>query len=293
MFTSRPRRTAILVADTSRNGLGPWPYPAGVYPEHEDWCNPPARGTGALPTTTTNVPLVDAYLWIKVPAGGPLVRRAGEGAHRARQPLAGSTDLRRRRHGHEGRRRVPCRADGQELGHRTVAGVEAGVDVRRRSARANGRRRLLLAAGRDRHRCGSATVSDAPTGQADGRRRDRQRCGISSVAVHSRWQGVHLAHRTLRPLRSDGDGEPVTVRPHVCTSARSHRTQMTGPRAEPIQFASARRRVSSPTPPRRRARMWNRLMSKSSPSRSAVSSRICSHMRWPTLYEGAWPGQPR
>lgn len=67
MFTSRPRRTAILVADTSRNGLGPWPYPAGVYPEHEDWCNPPARGTGALPTTTTNVPLVDADLWIKVP----------------------------------------------------------------------------------------------------------------------------------------------------------------------------------------------------------------------------------
>ncbi|SFR74954.1 endoglucanase [Agromyces sp. CF514] len=56
-----------FVIDTSRNGLGPWQYPAGAYPVHEDWCNPPARGAGALPTTDTGVALVDAYLWIKVP----------------------------------------------------------------------------------------------------------------------------------------------------------------------------------------------------------------------------------
>jgi endoglucanase len=71
-----------FVVDTSRNGLGPWDYPEGVYPAHEDWCNPPDRGLGLRPDTTTGVPLVDAYLWIKVPGesdgkcyrgtGGPL-----------------------------------------------------------------------------------------------------------------------------------------------------------------------------------------------------------------------------
>lgn len=58
--------TTRFVVDTSRNGLGPWRYPADVYPQHEDWCNPPGRGTGHLPTTT-GAGLVDAYLWIKVP----------------------------------------------------------------------------------------------------------------------------------------------------------------------------------------------------------------------------------
>lgn len=59
--------TTRFVVDTSRNGLGPWRYPEGVYPAHEDWCNPPDRGLGVRPTTATGVDLVDAYLWIKVP----------------------------------------------------------------------------------------------------------------------------------------------------------------------------------------------------------------------------------
>ena len=59
--------TTHFVIDTSRNGLGPWQYPVGEYPAHEDWCNPPDRGLGLRPDTTTDVPLVDAYLWIKVP----------------------------------------------------------------------------------------------------------------------------------------------------------------------------------------------------------------------------------
>lgn len=59
--------TTHFVIDTSRNGLGPWQYPAGVYPSPEDWCNPPDRGLGARPTTETGNPLVDAHLWIKVP----------------------------------------------------------------------------------------------------------------------------------------------------------------------------------------------------------------------------------
>jgi endoglucanase len=59
--------TTSFVIDTSRNGLGPWQYPAGVYSAHEDWCNPPDRGLGLRPSTETGTPLVDAYLWIKVP----------------------------------------------------------------------------------------------------------------------------------------------------------------------------------------------------------------------------------
>jgi endoglucanase len=51
---------AHFVIDTSRNGRGPWHG-------REDWCNPPRRGLGARPTTATGIPLVDAFLWIKIP----------------------------------------------------------------------------------------------------------------------------------------------------------------------------------------------------------------------------------
>ncbi|WP_203579908.1 glycoside hydrolase family 6 protein [Microbacterium hibisci] len=71
-----------FVIDTSRNGLGPWNHEGKYGDTHEDWCNPPDRGLGLRPDTTTDVPLVDAYLWIKVPGesdgkcyrgtGGPL-----------------------------------------------------------------------------------------------------------------------------------------------------------------------------------------------------------------------------
>lgn len=59
--------TARFIVDTSRNGIGPWQYPANTYAQHEDWCNPPGRGAGTRPTTTTDVPLADAFLWVKVP----------------------------------------------------------------------------------------------------------------------------------------------------------------------------------------------------------------------------------
>ncbi len=59
-----------FVIDTSRDGRG-W---APGYP----WCNPPGRGLGPPPTASTHDPLVDAYLWIKLPGssdgpcnGGP------------------------------------------------------------------------------------------------------------------------------------------------------------------------------------------------------------------------------
>jgi endoglucanase len=56
-----------FVIDTSRNGVGPWRPPAGVYPDPQDWCNPPDRGLGLRPTANTGIALLDAYLWVKIP----------------------------------------------------------------------------------------------------------------------------------------------------------------------------------------------------------------------------------
>jgi endoglucanase len=52
-----------FVVDTSRNGNGPYNGSDGA----PTWCNPPGRALGQLPTSNTGQPLVDAYLWIKVP----------------------------------------------------------------------------------------------------------------------------------------------------------------------------------------------------------------------------------
>jgi endoglucanase len=57
--------SAHYVIDTSRNAQGPWAPPA--YPDPQDWCNPPGRGTGLAPTLHTGVPLLDAYMWVKIP----------------------------------------------------------------------------------------------------------------------------------------------------------------------------------------------------------------------------------
>ena len=71
--------TTHFVVDTSRNGKGPTdmsgygaaPYnqPAAVVSTLQagNWCNAPGAGLGLRPTTTTNVPLLDAYLWVKTP----------------------------------------------------------------------------------------------------------------------------------------------------------------------------------------------------------------------------------
>jgi endoglucanase len=66
-LTPDASKQAHFVIDSSRNGQGPWTPPVGEYSDAEDWCNPPARGLGVTPTTTTGDPLIDAYLWIKVP----------------------------------------------------------------------------------------------------------------------------------------------------------------------------------------------------------------------------------
>ena len=59
-----------FIIDTSRNGRG---AALGF-----EWCNPTGRALGRFPTTKTDHPLVDAYLWVKQPGesdgecnGGP------------------------------------------------------------------------------------------------------------------------------------------------------------------------------------------------------------------------------
>ena len=67
-FSWGPAATTHFLIDTSRNGQGAWTppadHPAG---DAQDWCNPPGRGTGVLPTLNTGKPLLDAYLWVKLP----------------------------------------------------------------------------------------------------------------------------------------------------------------------------------------------------------------------------------
>lgn len=70
-----------FVIDTSRNGVGPWQPPEGQYPDPQDWCNPPDRGLGLQPTADTGQPLLDAYLWVKIPgeSDGECTRGLGPG----------------------------------------------------------------------------------------------------------------------------------------------------------------------------------------------------------------------
>jgi endoglucanase len=73
-----------FVIDTSRNGRGSWTPKSGTtYKDAQTWCNPPDRGLGLRPTTRTGNPLVDAYLWIKVP---------GESDGQCDRGMGGGTD---------------------------------------------------------------------------------------------------------------------------------------------------------------------------------------------------------
>ena len=55
-----------FVVDTSRNGQGVWtPTPGKYAGDPQTWCNAPGRGIGDRPTADTQVPLVDAYLYVK------------------------------------------------------------------------------------------------------------------------------------------------------------------------------------------------------------------------------------
>jgi endoglucanase len=79
MMLGSTQPTTHFVIDTSRNGQGPWQPPA--FPDAQDWCNPPGRGLGLLPTANTGNPLIDAYLWVKLPgeSDGECTRGIGPG----------------------------------------------------------------------------------------------------------------------------------------------------------------------------------------------------------------------
>ncbi|MGW3462987.1 glycoside hydrolase family 6 protein [Streptomyces olivaceoviridis] len=85
-----------FVIDTSRNGLGAWtPEPGKYTGDPEAWCNAPGRGLGPRPTADTGVPLVDAYLWIKIPgeSDGSCTRNTGgtiDPEYRVVDPPAGT-----------------------------------------------------------------------------------------------------------------------------------------------------------------------------------------------------------
>jgi endoglucanase len=72
-----------FIVNTSSNGRGPvhhWQVVSGRRRRINVWCNPPGRGLGPAPTTTTARPeKVDAYMWIGRPGyshgacnGGPM-----------------------------------------------------------------------------------------------------------------------------------------------------------------------------------------------------------------------------
>jgi endoglucanase len=66
-----------FIVNTSFNGRGPIHLRRGRRRVNV-WCNPPGRGLGIAPTTATDHPLVDAYMWVNRPGysagacnGGP------------------------------------------------------------------------------------------------------------------------------------------------------------------------------------------------------------------------------
>jgi endoglucanase len=84
--------TTRFVIDTSRNGLGPWAAPGGAYADPQEWCNPPGRGIGLRPTLRTGVPLLDGYLWIKIPGESDGECTRGLGAVGTVDPEWGAVD---------------------------------------------------------------------------------------------------------------------------------------------------------------------------------------------------------
>ena len=61
-------RLKHFVIDSSRNGRGPWTPPdVPGEGDAQEWCNPPGRGLGVRSTFAADHPLLDAYLWIKLP----------------------------------------------------------------------------------------------------------------------------------------------------------------------------------------------------------------------------------
>jgi endoglucanase len=74
---SRALGGAHFVIDTSRNGNGALPA-GGATNGGPNWCNPPGRALGHVPTTEPGPRRVDAYLWVKYPGESDGACRPGE-----------------------------------------------------------------------------------------------------------------------------------------------------------------------------------------------------------------------
>jgi endoglucanase len=64
---SRMTHGAHFIINTAQNGHGPKLNPHPTTQGIEDNCNPPGRGLGPQPTTSTGDPSVDAFLWTHIP----------------------------------------------------------------------------------------------------------------------------------------------------------------------------------------------------------------------------------
>ena len=72
-YPGSPRARAGRNGDGPNNmqafAAAPYNQPASVISTlaSGNWCNPPGAGLGLRPTANTGVPLLDAYLWVKIP----------------------------------------------------------------------------------------------------------------------------------------------------------------------------------------------------------------------------------
>ena len=183
--SSRPH----FVIDTSRNGQGPWTVPGRTpTPTPRTGATRPIAALGALPTTTTGDPLIDAYLWIKVPgeSDGKCYRGTGWPARPARgieDPAAGQWFVEQARElialANPPLAPLDChvKVTGTKIGKGFVAAlvvhnkgtesspVDAVVDVRRRPEGDVGRRRHVRAGRRRRHRHGGEAAAKLAPGK--------------------------------------------------------------------------------------------------------------------------------
>ncbi len=234
------------------------------------------------------------------PADAAAARRRGPAArqphpvaaHRLEADDVGSDHRRHRHAAHHGRRHP-----GAEVHDEPIAGR------RLRPAGAPGRRP-------------AAAHQERPAGGARGRRvlRDPLRRPVSRRQAHA---DPRLAHPTGRhPTDRAEDrvhrpADPTRLRRRATPSRRRRSTSRSrprprsrrhpgcaGPRAGtadgvtrggPARPSAGRGRASPGRAPAR----WNSFRSKSAPLRALASSRAWSQIRSPTLYDGAWPGQPR
>ncbi len=94
MNRSKPIADDVATATSKNASAAPYNQPASTISglNAGNWCNPPGAGLGLRPSAVTDVPLLDAYLWIKTP--GAIRRLVRHRRRRARvgllavQPLA-------------------------------------------------------------------------------------------------------------------------------------------------------------------------------------------------------------